>query len=313
MSSSGGDPETLGEYRILRRLGEGGMGTVYLAEDAEGRKFALKAPAPTVSADPTHVKRIFREALAAAQIEHPNIGRILDVRQDGKRYYLVMSYIEGKTLAEWLEQGRSFSVEEAVALVASLCKTVQVAHDAGIIHRDLKPANVMIREGGDPIIMDFGMARRFDGMESLLTPSGAIVGTPGYMAPEQITSDAAGIGPGCDIYALGIILYELVTGWQPFAGNLATLLGSIVSDPPTPPRKHCPDLDASLEQICLKCLEKDSSHRYESAKELADVLDKWLSGDRSAVPAKSPPAKTEEPAAAPSLLGRLWGSITKQK
>jgi serine/threonine protein kinase len=311
MTTSGGDPETLGEYRILRRLGEGGMGTVYLAEDAEGRKFALKAPASNVSVDPTHVKRIFREALAAAQIDHPNIGRILDVRQEGTRYYLVMSYIEGKTLAEWLEQGRSLSIDESVALVASLCRTVQVAHDAGIIHRDLKPANVMIRDGSEPIVMDFGMARRFDGGESLLTPSGAIVGTPGYMAPEQITGGASDIGPACDLYGLGVMLYELVTGWQPFTGNLATLLGSIVSDAPTPPRKHCPDLDPSLERICMKCLEKDPGQRYGSTKELADVLDKWLSGDRSSPP--PPPTQVAPPPASPSLLGRLWSSITKQK
>ncbi len=180
-------PERLGPYRILRQLGEGGMGVVYLGEAADGARVALKVPSVSVASDPTHVKRLYREALAAAQIEHPNIGRILDVGQDGDRFYLVMAFIEGKTLAEWLEEGRAFTVEESLKLISSIARTLQVAHDAGIVHRDLKPGNIMLRESGEPVIMDFGMARRFDGAESLLTPSGAIVGTPGYMSPEQIT------------------------------------------------------------------------------------------------------------------------------
>jgi serine/threonine protein kinase len=305
MSSS--FPSFIGPYRVLRQLGEGGMGVVYLAEDADGKRVALKVPSASVSSDPTHVKRVYREALAAGQIDHPNIARVLDVGQDGDRFYLVMAFIEGKTLAEWLEQGRTFPLVESLALVSSLAKTVQVAHEAGIVHRDLKPGNVMLRESGEPVVMDFGMARRFDGTESLLTPSGAIVGTPGYMAPEQITGSAADIGPACDVYALGVLLYELVTGWQPFTGNLATLLGSIVADPPTPPRKHCPDLDPLLEAICLKALEKEPAKRHSTAAELADAIGSYARGERPMKP-DAVADSVDSRAASPGLLGRLFGS-----
>ena len=302
-------PASLGPYRILRQLGEGGMGVVYLAEDASGKRVALKVPSVSVTADPTHVKRLYREALAAGQIDHPNIGRILDVGQEGDRFYLVMTFIEGKTLAQWFEEGRTFDVPESLALVASIARAVHVAHEAGIIHRDLKPGNIMLPESGDPIVMDFGMARRFDGAESLLTPSGAIVGTPGYMAPEQITGAPDEIGPPCDLYALGVILYELVTDWQPFTGNLATLLGSIVSDPPTPPRKHCPDLDPNLEAICLKALEKDPAQRYASAARFAEVLEAFERGEARPLSDSPPPAPSAQPSK--GLMERLFGSLRR--
>ena len=147
------------------------MGTVYLAEDDAGRNVALKVPTPTLLLEPTYIRRLYREALAAAQIDHPNIARILDVQQEGQRYYLVMAYIEGETLASAIDSGRRFSAQESLGLVSSLARTVQVAHDAGIIHRDLKPANIMLRPGDEPIVMDFGMARSYDAGESLLTPT----------------------------------------------------------------------------------------------------------------------------------------------
>jgi serine/threonine protein kinase len=276
-------PTSIGPYRILRQLGEGGMGTVYLAENADGQQVALKVPSPSFLLEPTYVRRLYREALAAAQIEHPNIARILDVQQEGQKFYLVMTYIEGQTLAEVLDSGRRFTTDESLALVRSLAHTVQVAHAAGIIHRDLKPANIMLRSDGEPIVMDFGMARRFDGAETLLTPTGAIVGTPGYMAPEQITAAAEDIGPACDVYALGIVLYELLTGSQPFCGNLATLLGSIVADPPTPPRTHNPQLDPRLELLCLKALEKNPSRRYVTARDFAEAIEAHQRGEPPAV------------------------------
>lgn len=301
---SSGIPQTIGPYRILRQLGEGGMGTVYLAEDAAGHEVALKVPSPAFLLEPTYVRRLYREALAAAQIDHPNIARILDVQQDGQKFYLVMAYIEGQTLAEALDAGRRFTPDEALAFVRSLARTVQVAHDAGIIHRDLKPANIMLREKGEPIVMDFGMARRFDGTESLLTPTGAVVGTPGYMAPEQITAAADQIGPACDVYALGIVLYELLTGTQPFSGNLATLLGSIVADPPTPPRTHNSQLDPALEALCLKALEKDPARRHLSADNFAEEIAAYERGERPQ-PIADPPKPTPQKSGLGGLFG--WG------
>ncbi|QDT52335.1 Serine/threonine-protein kinase StkP [Caulifigura coniformis] len=266
-------PPAIGPYRVLRQLGEGGMGVVYLAEDPAGKQLALKVPTPMLLLEPTYVRRLYREALAAAQIDHPGIARIFDVQQDRDRYYLVMAYITGRTLAETLDGGRRYSIPDSLALVSALARIVQVAHDAGIIHRDLKPGNIMLAPDGEPIVMDFGMARSINATDSLLTPTGAVAGTPGYMAPEQITADPADIGPACDIYALGVLLYELLTNSVPFSGNLATLLGSIVADPPTPLRRHLPDLPPALESACLKAMEKEPAKRYRSALEFAQTLD----------------------------------------
>jgi len=266
-------PSAIGPYRVLRQLGEGGMGVVYLAEDPAGKQVALKVPTPMLLLEPTYVRRLYREALAAAQIDHPGIARIFDVQQDGQRYYLVMAFIAGQTLAQTLDDGRRYSAAETLTLVSSIARIVQVAHDAGIFHRDLKPGNIMLRPDGGPIVMDFGMARSINATDSLLTPTGAVAGTPGYMAPEQITADPADIGPACDIYALGVLLYELLTDSVPFSGNLATLLGSIVSDPPTPLRKHLPNLPLAVEAVCLKALEKEPANRYRSAAEFAQAIE----------------------------------------
>ncbi|MFO1095116.1 MAG: serine/threonine-protein kinase [Planctomycetaceae bacterium] len=219
---------------------------------------------------------LYRERGAARRVRHPNLCPVHDVGQDGTLFYLAMPWIEGETLARTLASGAKLTTDRALGLVRTLAAALQAAHDSGIVHRDLKPANIMLRPDGEPIIIDFGMARRFDNTETVLTLSGVIAGTPGYMAPEQVAGPSEQIGPACDIYALGVVLYELLTGCAPFSGNLATILGSIVSEPPPPPRVHCPDLDPALEAICLRALAKTPAQRFAAAREFADVIDVYL-------------------------------------
>lgn len=269
-------PRQIGPYRILRELGSGGMGTVYLGEDAAGAKYAIKVPLHVKTSDDASVKRFYREARSARGVQHPHLCPVHDVGQDGELFFLAMHFVEGETLAHTLESGASMTPTRALELVRTLADALHAAHLAGIIHRDLKPANIMLRHDGQPVIIDFGMARRFDNSETLLTLSGAIVGTPGYMAPEQITGSSDEIGPACDIYALGVVLYELLTGWTPFSGNLATMLGSIVSAPAPPLRTHSPDLDPALDAICLRALAKNPAERYASAREFSEIIDTYL-------------------------------------
>ena len=301
-------PAQIGSYHIMRKIGEGGMGTVYLGRDDAGQQAAIKVPFHVQGGDEQTVKRFEREARSAQGIDHPHICPVFSSGYDGERYYLAMAFIEGDSLAQWLESGAEVTADQALDWVQKLAQALQAAHDAGIVHRDLKPGNIMLTPDGEPVLMDFGMARRFDDTESLLTPSGAIVGTPGYMAPEQITGDAQSIGPTCDTYSLGVLMYELLTGWAPFSGNLATLLGSIVSEPPTPPTKHNPDLPPALESICLRALEKDPANRYQTVIELSQAIEDYREGRSQDATNGGAAAETPEPPRS-GFLGRFMSSI----
>lgn len=259
------------------------MGTVYLGEDAEGTRLAIKSPLPECVADELSVKRFYREARSAGRVKHPNLCSVLDVGRDGRRFYLAMEWIDGHTLAHVLEHGDAPTQDRSLELVATLAEALQAAHEAGIVHRDLKPSNIMLRPDGQPVIIDFGTAKRFDNTETLLTLTGSIVGTPGYMAPEQITSHAGEIGPASDVYSLGVVLYELLGGSPPFTGNFATILGSIVSEPPPPLSLHRVDVAPALEAICAKALAKDPTERFASAREFGEVVWEYLRGGPAAV------------------------------
>lgn len=288
-------PDRIGPYRIVRELGAGGMARVFLGEDASGRRFAIKRPEQVHAGDDAFIKRFYREARSARRVEHPNLCPVHDVGQDGDQHFLAMDWIEGQTLAHALASGTRFTADRALELVRVLAQAMHAAHAAGVVHRDLKPANIMLRPDGQPVIIDFGMARRFDNTETLLTLTGAIGGTPGYMAPEQITGTADDIGPACDIYALGIVLYELLTGATPFSGNAATILGSIVSEPPPPLSRRCPGIEPVLEALCLRALAKSPSNRYASAQELADCIADYLAVGPAAVADRVAPAGLPEP------------------
>ena len=271
-------PAAFGRYRIESLLGRGGMGSVYLAFDTQlDRKVALKIP--KFGPNESDVReRFFREARAAAVLQHPTLCPVFDVGEWEGVHYLTMAFIDGKPLSHYVRPEKPFPMDQAAGLVRSLAKALQEAHDHGIIHRDLKPANVMIGKRRQPIIMDFGLARRSTSQDERLTRSGAIMGTPAYMPPEQVNGDVAAMGPCCDIYSLGVMLYELLTGRRPFNGPLGTLMAQILLDPPPSMTQFRPDIDPALEAICAKALAKKPADRYLSMKDFAAALELWLAG-----------------------------------
>jgi predicted Ser/Thr protein kinase len=272
-------PERLGRYRILRELGRGAMGTVYLAHDCQlERPVALKVPQFTAADGPEVRQRFLSEARAAATIQHPNVCPVYDVGEIDGTPYLTMAYLQGQSLAQ-LVNGGALPQQQAAAIVRQLTVALHAAHERGIIHRDLKPSNIIINQQGEPVILDFGLARRLrqDGVR--LTQYGQPLGTPAYMSPEQVIGAIQVMGPGCDIYALGVILYQLLTGRLPFEGSVTEVLCQIVVQQPVPPSKLRPGLDPRLEAICLKALSKGIADRHPSMRDLGAALADYLRSD----------------------------------
>ncbi len=221
------------------------------------------------------VRRFRTEAEAAANLQHPNIVAIHEVGEHDGRQYFSMDYVEGKNLAQRAAEGLMPAME-AAKLVKLMAEAIQYAHQRGILHRDLKPQNVLLDGRDQPRITDFGLARRIEREEGL-TVTGAVMGSPGYMAPEQAAGRQEQIGPATDVYGLGAILYHLLTGRAPFSGSTAIeTLMMVVEEEPTAPGKHCPGIPADLETICLQCLEKRSERRYHTARELAEELNRFM-------------------------------------
>jgi serine/threonine protein kinase len=285
-------PQVFGRYRIEAQLGRGGMGAVYLARDTQlGRKVAIKIPSAEALADEVLRARFFREAEAAAAMAHPNICPVYDVGEIDGVPYLTMAFIEGEPLSRRLQAG-PLDPAVAVALVRTLALALHEAHARGIVHRDLKPGNVMIDARGEPVLMDFGLARRADAAQ--LTQEGEVLGTPAYMPPEQMRGEVAAMGPASDIYSLGVLLYELLAGRTPFEGDLLSLMSQILLDPPQPPSKHRPGLPPHLDAVCLRALAKEPAERWPSMRDFADAL----------AAGQQPPAST----AGSLLVLRLVGS-----
>jgi serine/threonine protein kinase/tetratricopeptide (TPR) repeat protein len=294
-ASAGPLPLTLGRFEVLRELGRGGFGVVFLVRDPRlNREVALKVPHAPALLNSTLRERFRREAQTAAGLAHPNLVPVYEVDEQGPLVAIVSAYCLGPTLAEWLaRQTTPPSTHDIAQLIATLANAIEFAHRRGIVHRDLKPANVILsvsdvgnQHGGStplsrwqPKITDFGLAQLSDDAGEL-TQSGAILGTPAYMAPEQARGKgAAAIGPGADIYSLGAILYESLTGRPPFRGetDLETLQ-LVAHHDPVPPRKLRPRLPRDLETICLKCLEKNPTDRYTTAAALEEDLRRFLDG-----------------------------------
>jgi serine/threonine-protein kinase len=267
-------------YEFLEQIGSGASGVVYRArQQALGRWVAIKVMS-LAAADAKQLARQRQEADILARLHHPNVVHIYEVREHRGCLYLVMEYVEGTTLADRGRTSLLLPVESA-RLVAALAETVQAVHEAGVLHRDLKPSNVLITSGGDLKITDFGLAklRTTDQAALALTTADSVLGTPSYMSPEQALGDARAIGPTSDIYSLGAILYELVTGRPPFLGaTVLDTLSQIRSQEPVAPRHLQPKLPRDLETICLHCLNKSAANRYQTAGALAEDLRRFLAG-----------------------------------
>jgi eukaryotic-like serine/threonine-protein kinase len=274
-----------GRYRIIRPLGKGGMGTVYLAVDNHiDRQVALKTPHFTEDPTGEQMKRFFREARSAGNLRHPNICPIYDFGQIDEKHFISMAYIEGQPLSDFTQTDKLHSERQVLLVIRKLALALQAAHEKGIVHRDLKPANIMVDTSGEPIIMDFGLARQATGGDDTrLTQTGNIVGTPAFMSPEQVEGDPDKIGPATDQYSLGVILYELLTGQLPFQGSVMSLIGQILTKEPPRPSKLRPEMDPRVESVCLKMMAKTPSERFASLKAVADEIASIL---------ESPAAKT---------------------
>jgi hypothetical protein len=279
-----------GRYEWLVELPAGGMGVVYKAWDPALKiHVALKTlkAAPSEAA-PDSVERFSRETRALARLDHPHIVRIYEVGRYEGRAYFAMGFMSGGSLDRQSERFREPLL--AAGLVEKIARAVHYVHENGIVHRDLKPANILLDEHGEPRLTDFGLAKFRDG-EMELTRQGAVLGTPAYMAPEQAGGRLSQIGPATDIWALGVILYQLLTGSRPFQASQHEEVASLIcsADPPRP-RSLKPGLDRALETIVLKCLEKRPEDRYASAADLATDLGLWLAGE--SILAQPPSAAT---------------------
>jgi serine/threonine protein kinase len=279
--------ESFGRYQIVRVLGQGAMGAVYLAYDSQlERHVALKTP--FLGDKPDIIARFYREARAAAQLRSPYICPIYDVGQIGEICYLSMAFIDGQSLAHATTKGGLKDLKAIVAIIAKIARGLQKAHEQGIVHRDLKPDNIMIDGDGEPIVMDFGVARRVDDSIQLTTP-GRLIGTPAYMSPEQVEADPAKVGPASDIYTLGVVLYVVITGKLPFQGTLTSVLRQIGSAEPAKPSKLNPEIaeGSTLEKICMKMMAKSPADRYANMIEVAEALEQVFPREAVAVPQPS--------------------------
>jgi WD40 repeat protein/tRNA A-37 threonylcarbamoyl transferase component Bud32 len=273
-----GPPEVPG-YEVLGELGRGGMGVVYKARHLKlNRIVALKMVLAGGHAGPDDLQRFQREAEAAARLQHPHIVQIHEIGQHQGLPYFTLEYTAGGSLKQKLAH-QPQPPAEAARLTELLAQAVQHAHRQGVIHRDLKPANVLLTEDGAPKVTDFGLAKPLESSDEL-THTGAILGTPSYMAPEQAAGKVKEVGPAADVYALGAVLYEMLTGRPPFQGPMVQdTLMQVLADEPVSPRRLQPQTPRDLETICLKCLEKSPAKRYVSAADLAADLGRFRAGE----------------------------------
>ena len=276
-------PSEFGRYAIKKQLGRGAMGAVFLARDTQlNRDVALKVPTFTDKSPANMIDRFYREARSAATLTHPNICPVYDVGEHDGTHFISMGYIEGRPLSAYIESGKKQPERQAAAVVRKLALALQEAHDKGVIHRDLKPANVMIDQRSEPIVMDFGLARLTnDTEEARLTREGTVMGSPAYMSPEQVEGKT--LGPQCDVYSLGVVFYELLTGQTPYQGSVVSVIGQILAAEPKSPRELRPDISAECSAICLKAMASKQSDRFQSMAEYAQALDAFIKGDSQAI------------------------------
>src|SRR5438094_1285232 len=265
-----------GDYELLEEIGHGGQGIVYRARQKSlNRTVALKVIGLGQWATEAHVKRFRLEAEAAASLNHRCIVPIHEVGERDGCCYFSMNFVEGGQLDQ-VVRDTPMSTRQAAELIAKVARTVQHAHEHGILHRDIKPGNILLDQKGEPHLTDFGLARLVE-TESTVTRTKEVLGTPSYMAPEQAVGETTKLTSATDVYGLGAVLYQLLTGQPPFAGGTTyETIRLLLEREPRPPRSLNPKIDRDLSAICLKCLEKDPKRRYSSALALAEDLEHWL-------------------------------------
>ncbi|MEO1528235.1 MAG: protein kinase [Planctomycetota bacterium] len=276
VSYSYGDYPQIARYEVREHLGHGTFGDVFRAFDPDlEREIALKVPREE---RPSAGGTFLREAKMAAQISHPNVVTVHEIGIHNDNFFIASEFIDGTDLAKYLDSHQLES-RQIAELMIKVLRGAHCFHEAGIVHRDLKPANILIDTNLEPFVADFGLARRDSGAEATVTRTGKLIGTPAYMSPEQARGQNRELTPRSDIFGCGVILYEMLTGSRPFkATDSRTVIHSILTDEPTPPRLIDKKISWELEAICLRAMEKDVGTRYESAKQMADDLENYLQG-----------------------------------
>jgi len=293
-------PAVLGNLDVFEEIGHGGMGVVYRAKQRlANREVAVKVLSGNLAGRGAAAERFEGEIEALAGLRHPNIVEVYEVGEDSGCVYFSMELVPGGTLAGRAKR-QPIEPAEAAAIVEQLAVAVQTAHVLGLLHRDIKPANVLLTAEGSPKLSDFGLAKWMDREEGL-TETGAVLGTPSYMAPEQAQAGAAPVGTAADVYGLGATLYDLLTGRPPFrAASTFETLQKVIHEPPVSPRVLNPAVHPDLDAVCLKCLEKDPARRYATAQELANDLHRWRIGD----PTRARPQ---------SLRRKAWRAVRRRR